>query len=58
VRWWQDNDSTHAIYGKHVAFRTILSGQTATPKSAVAFVKAVSDAGQQARIAEVGEDKK
>jgi len=54
----QDNDSTHAIYGKHVAFRTILSGQTATPKSAVAFVKAVSDAGQQARIAEVGEDKK
>lgn len=54
----QDNDSTHAIYGKHMAFRTILSGQTATPKSAVAFVKAVSDAGQQAHIAEVKEDKK
>src|SRR5690242_8721207 len=54
----QDNDSTHAIYGKHMAFRTILSGKTATPASANAFMKAVSAAGQQARIAEIKEDKK
>ena len=54
----QDNDSTHAIYGKHMAFRSILSGKTATPATADAFLKAVSGAGQQARIAEVKEDKK
>jgi lipid-binding SYLF domain-containing protein len=54
----QDNDSTRAIYGKHMLFRSILSGKVSTPKSAIAFVKAVSDAGQQARVAEVNEDKK
>jgi lipid-binding SYLF domain-containing protein len=54
----QDNDSTHAIYGKHVEFRSILSGKTSTPASAEAFLKAVSEAGQQARIAEVRKDKK
>lgn len=54
----QDNDSTRAIYGKHMLFRSILSGKVSTPKSAIAFVKAVSDAGQQARVAEVREDKK
>src|ERR1700694_4819457 len=57
----QDNDSTRAIYGKHMMFRNILSGKVTTPKSAAAFLKAVSDAGQQARIAEAkaaGEDKK
>jgi SH3 domain-containing YSC84-like protein 1 len=54
----QDNDSTRAIYGKHVEFRSILSGKTSTPASADAFLKAVSAAGQQARIAEVREDKK
>ena len=48
----QDNDSTHAIYGKHMMFRNILSGKASTPRSADAFIKAVSDAGQQARIAE------
>src|SRR4051794_36582070 len=53
-----DDDSTHAIYGKSMAFRTILSGKAATPQSAVAFVKAVSDAGQQARVAEVNDNKK
>ncbi len=51
----QDNDSTRAIYGKHMMFRNILSGKATTPKSAVAFLKAVSDAGQQARIAEAKE---
>jgi lipid-binding SYLF domain-containing protein len=54
----QDNDSTQAIYGKHVAFRTTLSGKGPTPKSVEAFLKAVSEAGQQARIAEAKEDKK
>src|SRR3954463_585257 len=54
----QDNDSTHAIYGKGMAFRTILSGKATTPQSALAFVKAVSDAGQQARVAEVNDNKK
>jgi SH3 domain-containing YSC84-like protein 1 len=54
----QDNDSTRAIYGKHMMFRNILSGKAATPRSADAFIKAVTDAGQQAHIAEVNEDKK
>jgi lipid-binding SYLF domain-containing protein len=53
----QDNDSTHAIYGKHMMFRSILSGKAATPRSADAFIKAVSDAGQQAKIAEAREDR-
>jgi SH3 domain-containing YSC84-like protein 1 len=54
----QDDDSTRAIYGKDMKFRNILSGKVSTPKSAEAFMKAVSDAGQQARIAEVKEDQK
>src|SRR6202011_2196219 len=53
----QDNDSTRAIYGKHMIFRDILSGKAATPRSGDAFVKAVSDAGHQAHIAELNEDK-
>ncbi|HSY66642.1 MAG TPA: lipid-binding SYLF domain-containing protein [Terriglobales bacterium] len=54
----QDNDSTHAIYGRHMMFRNILSGKASTPASADAFVKAVSAAGQQSRIAEAREDRK
>src|ERR1700732_1161811 len=57
----QDDDSTQAIYGKHMMFRNILSGKATTPKSANAFLKAVSDASQKARIAEAKqarEDKK
>src|SRR6202008_5075383 len=54
----QDNDSTRAIYGKHMMFRNILSGKAATPRGAYAFVKAVSDAAQQAKIAEAKKDKK
>ena len=57
----QDNDSTRAIYGRHMTFRNILSGKATTPESAEAFLKAVSDASHQARIAEVKdvqEDKK
>jgi lipid-binding SYLF domain-containing protein len=48
----QDNDSTHAIYGRNMKFRNILSGKAATPASADTFLKAVSDAGQQARVAD------
>ncbi len=51
----QDNDSTRAIYGKHMTFRNILSGKATTPRSAEAFLKAVSNAGQQAKIAEARE---
>jgi len=54
----QDDDSTRAIYGKHMMFRNILSGKVSTPESAEAFVKAVSDAGQQAKIAEARDEKK
>jgi lipid-binding SYLF domain-containing protein len=54
----QDNDSTRAIYGKQIIFRNILSGKAATPRSADAFVKAVSEAGHQAHIAEAREYKR
>jgi lipid-binding SYLF domain-containing protein len=54
----QDNDSTRAIYGKHMEFRDILSGKVATPKSAEAFMKAVAEAREQAHIAEAKEDAK
>lgn len=54
----QDNDSTHAIYGKHMTFRNILSGRATTPHSADAFVKAVSEAGQQAHTAELNQETK
>src|SRR5256886_2456284 len=53
----QDDDSTRAIYGKNVRFRNILSGRVSTPRSADAFMRAVSDAGHQARIAEAKDEK-
>jgi len=54
----QDDDSTRAIYGTHMRFRNILSGKAPTPASAEAFLQAVSEAGHQAHIAELNEDKK
>jgi len=39
-------------------FRKILSGKVATPRSADAFVAAVSEAGHQSHIAEAREDNK
>jgi SH3 domain-containing YSC84-like protein 1 len=54
----EDNDSTRAIYGKHMMFKNILSGRVSTPESAEAFVRAVSDAGHQASIAEARDEKK
>src|SRR5438445_3102368 len=53
----QDDDSTKAIYSKSVKFRNIRSGRVSTPHSPEAFMTAVSDAGHQARIAEVKDDK-
>jgi lipid-binding SYLF domain-containing protein len=53
----QDNDSTRAIYGRHMTFRNILSGKASTPRSAEAFIRAVGEAGQQARIAAREEDR-
>jgi SH3 domain-containing YSC84-like protein 1 len=53
----QDDDSTKAIYGKNVKFRNILSGRVSTPRSADAFMRAVSDAGHQARTAEAKDEK-
>jgi hypothetical protein len=41
-----------------MTFRNILSGKVSTPRSADAFMKAIADAGQQARIAEATADKK
>jgi len=52
----QDNDSTRAIYGRHMMFRSILSGQAATPRSAEGFMRAVAEAGQHAKVAEARED--
>src|SRR6202008_171432 len=46
----QENDSTPAIYGKHMMCRNILSGKAPTPRSADAFLGAVSEAGQRAKI--------
>src|SRR6202044_893591 len=54
----QDNVSTRAIYGHHMMFRAILSGKASTPRSADAFVRAVSEAGHQAHVAEAREDNK
>src|SRR6202049_204880 len=51
----QDNDSTRAIYGKNMSFRTILSGKATAPRSTEAFMEAVSHAGQKAAIAEARE---
>jgi SH3 domain-containing YSC84-like protein 1 len=54
----QDNDSTHAIYGRHVTFHNTLSGRVATPASADAFIRAVAEAGQQAKVAEAKDGSK
>src|SRR6202161_1124798 len=54
----QDNDSTRAIYGHHMMFRSILSGRATTPESAAAFVQAVTEAGHQSHVAEAREDNK
>jgi lipid-binding SYLF domain-containing protein len=52
----QDDDSTRAIYGKHMSFRNILSGRASIPRSGAAFVQAAADAGHQAHIADATEN--
>lgn len=54
----QDSDSTRAIYGHNMRFRSILSGKVATPASGDAFLRAVAEAGHQAHVAEVKEENK
>jgi SH3 domain-containing YSC84-like protein 1 len=54
----QDEDSTRAIYHKNLPFRTVLSGKSATPEVAAEFMKAVSDASRQARVAEIKQEAK
>jgi len=54
----QDDDSTRAIDHKKLPFRTVLSGKTATPEVAAEFMKAVSGASRQARVAEIKEETK
>jgi lipid-binding SYLF domain-containing protein len=44
----RDDDSTKAIYGRHVSTRSILEGGVAAPASAAAFLDAVRDAKAQA----------
>ena len=44
----RDDDSTKAIYGRHVSTRSILEGGVAVPASATSFLDAVRDAKAQA----------
>jgi SH3 domain-containing YSC84-like protein 1 len=48
----QDSDSTIAIYGKDVPFRTVLMGNVKPPAAAAPFMAAVSMAGHQAATSE------
>lgn len=45
----QDMDTTVALYGKSIPFRTILSGQVPPPAGTMAFLNAVSKDFQEAR---------
>jgi hypothetical protein len=54
----RQTNSTRAIYGKHMMFRNILSGKATTPRSTDAFLKDISEAGQQVKIAEANEYRK
>jgi lipid-binding SYLF domain-containing protein len=54
----QDNDSTHAIYGRDRSFQAILSGKVSAPKSTLSFMKAIAQTDHASTIAEAKEDKK
>jgi SH3 domain-containing YSC84-like protein 1 len=45
----QDMDTTSALYGKSIPFRTLLSGSVPPPPSTMAFLNAVSKDFQEAR---------
>src|ERR1700722_16639124 len=53
-----DEDSTRAIYGREVSFRSILSGDIQAPKSTLDFMKAISDAGHAGAVAGVGAEQR
>src|SRR6185295_2137823 len=48
----QDNDSTKAIYGKEVPFKTVLTGGIPSPEAAAPFMAAVRSANRQAAASE------
>jgi len=53
----QDNDSTKAIYGKEVPFKTVLTGGIPSPEAAAPFMAAVRSANRQAAASEAKEAK-
>ena len=53
----QDSDSTTDIYGKDVAFKSILLGKVPTPEVATSFEKAVSTAAHRAGAEEAKDEK-
>src|SRR6476659_1784714 len=53
----QDNDSTKAIYGKEVPFKTVLTGGVPSPEAAAPFMAEVRSANRQAAASEATEAK-
>ena len=53
----QDDDSTKAVYGKLIPFKTVLTGGVASPAEAATFMAAVGSANRQAKISEAQEKK-
>jgi lipid-binding SYLF domain-containing protein len=54
----QDSDSTTAVYGKDIAFKSILLGKVPTPEVAKPFEESVTSAAHAARAEEAKDDKK
>src|SRR5438552_14882538 len=54
----QDDDSTRAIYGRHMMFRTILLGEVKPPAEAASFMQAVAGASSKANAREAKEEVK
>src|SRR5881296_2060952 len=54
----QDDDSTRAIYGKKIPFRTILLGEVKPPAEAASFMQAVAGASSKANAREAKEEVK
>jgi lipid-binding SYLF domain-containing protein len=53
----QDDDSTKAIYGKLVPFKTVLTGGVPSPAPAAPFMAAIRSANRQANASEAKETK-
>jgi lipid-binding SYLF domain-containing protein len=54
----QDSDSTNAVYGRDVAFRSVLLGKVPTPEMARSFVQSVTSAAHTAAAKESADDSK